>query len=86
MSSSKHYQRTTGDSDSAQLLSAIERKRKKSNRKIVCLFVVSAVAVATVTAIATAVGVTLSVQRSRLPNDPYERAIALLNSHPLIDG
>ena len=38
--------------------------------------------------IAVVVGVSLGVVivRNRLPSEPYERALALLDSYPLIDG
>ena len=73
--------------ESMRLWSTRERALKKKSRKCVCLATVSIVSVVTVVAIV--VGVSVGLQhrnRLRLPSDPYERALALLDVYPLIDG
>ena len=75
---------TRGESE--QLLYRTEREKKKNNRKSVCLCAVCAVSVALAIAVLVGVVVGFGVVASRLPDDPYERAVALLESYPLIDG
>ena len=66
--------------------STMERERRKRNRKFICLCVF----IITVTAVTVLVllGVSLGVKSitNKLPDDPYERAVALLTEYPLIDG
>ena len=74
------------NSESGRLLTALERERKKSNRRFCCVCAV----IATVTGVLIVVvlGVSLGLKNvvNRLPDDPYDRAVALLTEYPVIDG
>ena len=72
--------------ETSRLYSPDERERKKSNRRFYCLCAV----IATVTGVTIVIvlGVSLGLSRvvNKLPDDPYDRAVALLTEYPLIDG
>lgn len=72
--------------ESTRLWSTRERAAKKKARKSVCLAMVCVAG--TILVLAVVVGVSLGVLlvHNRLPSDPYDRALALLDSYPLIDG
>lgn len=74
------------NSETSRLYSLEERERKKSNRRFCCLCAV----IATVTGVGIVVvlGVSLGLRKvvNKLPDDPYDRAVALLTEYPLIDG
>ena len=73
-------------SETARLFETMERKRKKKNRRYVVLWgVIVSVTFVTIVVI---LGVTLGLKNvtNILPDDPYDRAIALLAEYPLIDG
>ena len=72
--------------ESEQLLYRRERERKKDNRKSTFCCVVCAVFVSLVIAAIVGVVVGLEIVANRLPDDPQERAEALLKDYPLIDG
>ena len=72
--------------ESTQLWSTRERAAKKRARKSTCLGIVCAAGVIIAIAVVVGVSVGVVVARNRLPSEPYERALALLDSYPLIDG
>ena len=72
--------------ESTQLWSTRERALKKKNRKSICLATVCVASVILVIALVVGVSLGVLIDQSRLPSDPYERALALLDSYPLIDG
>lgn len=73
-------------SETARLFGTMERQRKKKNRRflVLCAIIVSV----TFIAIVVILGVTIGMKNvtNILPDDPHERAIALLAEYPLIDG
>ena len=73
-------------SETGTLFSITKRERNKRNRKFVLLCAV--IATITFIFIVVILGVTFSLKNTvnSLPDDPYERAIALLAEYPLIDG
>ena len=72
--------------ESTQLWSARERSAKKRARKSACLGIICAAVVIIAIAVVVGVSIGVAVVRNRLPSEPYERALALLDSYPLIDG
>ena len=74
--------------ESTRLLSATERQKKKTIRRVACFCVACILLVIIVLAVVVAVFVTLDNVRGRdrLPSEPHERAVALLDGYPLIDG
>lgn len=72
--------------ESTQLWSTRERASKKRARKSTCLGIICAAGVILVIAVVVGVSVGVVVVQNRLPSEPYERALALLDSYPLIDG
>ena len=72
--------------ESARLLSTRDRARKKRVRKSACLAAVCAAGVILMLSVVVGVSLGVLIARNRLPSDPYERALALLDSYPLIDG
>lgn len=75
----------------AELFEVGKRRAKKRARR--CCFVSVAVAVCLVTlfvvvvvSVSVAVGVTGATEAVQLPSDPHERAVALLERYPVIDG
>jgi hypothetical protein len=88
-SKARRLSNQSDDIDSTQLWSVRERLSKKRARKSACLGITCAAGV--ILAIAVVVGVSIGVlvvrnTSNRLPSEPYERALALLDSSPLIDG
>lgn len=83
--------------DSERLMTVAERNKLARSRKRTVIFVVAVAILLSliVACVATVLGVRLS-SRTRpgnsgansppLPSDPYERAAALLNDYPVIDG
>ena len=72
--------------ESTQLWSSRERVAKKKARKSACLGIICAASVIIVIAVVVGVSLGVVIERNRLPSEPYERALALLDSYPLIDG
>ena len=72
--------------ESEQLLYRREREKKKDGRKTASCCAVCVVFTCLVLAAIVGVVVGLYVVANRLPDDPHERAIALLDDYPLIDG
>ena len=73
-------------SESTRFFSSMERERKKGNRKFCCLCtIIAVITIATLTVIL-GVSIGLSNVVNQLPEDPYDRAVALLAEYPLIDG
>ena len=73
-------------SETARLLGILERERTKKNHRFLVLCAV--IASVTFVTIVVILGVTLGLKNvtNSLPDDPYNRAIALLAEYPLIDG
>ena len=72
--------------ESTRLFSSMERERRKRNRKFCCLCaIIGVITIATLTVIM-GVSIGLSNVVNHLPEDPYDRAVALLTEYPLIDG
>jgi hypothetical protein len=73
-------------SETARLFGTLERERKKKNRRF--LVVCAVIASITFITIVVILGVTLGLKNvtNNLPDDPYDRAVALLAEYPLIDG
>ena len=73
-------------SESTRLFESMERKRKKRNRKVCCLCAIIAVIIIATLIVIMGVTIGLSNVVNQLPEDPYDRAVALLTEYPLIDG
>ena len=66
-----------------------EQENKKEDTLFLCTLCSALVALIMVLAIAATMNVSFVVQTvraERLPDDPYERAVALLTDYPVIDG
>ena len=71
---------------SVHLLATTDRERKKRSRKVACWCVICFASGFLLLAALVGVIIVLEVALNQLPDDPYERALALLDSYPLIDG
>ena len=73
-------------SETARLFGTLERERKKKNRRFLVLCAI--IATVTFVTIVVILGVTIGLKNvtNSLPDDPHDRAIALLAEYPLIDG
>ena len=78
-----------GDTGRLMIVNASLHSRKRRIRGVACLLITVAISLVVLVLIAL-LGVLLAVRRSpqvaTLPNDPHERALALLTDYPLIDG
>lgn len=78
------HQRMTGET--TQLFTARERDRKKRNRKALCWCLIFTALVILFFGVVVGVAIGVQVVLNRLPSEPYDRAVALLDKSPLIDG
>lgn len=68
-----------------------ERESRKSRRRTICLCTLCSVVLVLVAAAVVTLAVLMLVRNDaatpdQLPDDPYERALALLTDYPVIDG
>ena len=68
-----------------------ERESRKSRRRTICLCTLCSVILVLVAAAVVTLAVLILVRNDtttpdQLPDDPYERALALLTDYPVIDG
>ena len=62
------------------------REARKQNRRYCCPSLVVLITLLLVLAVVLGVSLGIASILNRLPNDPHERALALLMQYPLIDG
>ena len=62
------------------------REARKQNRRYCCPSLVVLITILLVLAVVLGVSLGTASILNRLPNDPHERALALLKQYPLIDG
>ena len=63
-----------------------ERQSKKTCRRWCCCVLIVIVILLVTLAVMIALVIAITAIESRLPDDPYKRAVALLEKYPLIDG
>ena len=71
------------------LVTSSDRESRKSRRRTVCLCTLCSVILVLVVAAVLTLSILSVVARNdadQLPDDPYERALALLTDYPVIDG
>ncbi len=76
----------TMEHDDVSILLANKRSRKKQRRYKACLISCVLIWVACVLVIVVTVAIVVSHYNSFLPDDPLDRANALLTKNPVIDG
>lgn len=69
-----------------QLIGTSDRENRKRTRRFCCSCIVVMALVITLFALVVVLAVGLSFIEAKLPSDPEERALALLEDYPVIDG
>ena len=72
--------------DGEGLITETVRNPRKKSRRLCCLTILLVALTAAILAVIVALSVGLSILGGELPSDPEERALALLDMYPVIDG